>query len=206
MAKHAADDHAVNVCIFADGVRGRDEKYPKEVLDRQRAATEKACQVLGVKEVFFLGFKDQQLDTYSQLELNKKLEEIIRKVKPEIVYTHHFGDVNTDHRKVCEAVLVATRPFSSRVTRVLSFEVVSSTEWNAPGRSTFTPSVYENVEKTFDKKLEALKCYTETHEKEVREFPYPRSLEAVEALAKKRGSEAGFKRAEAFYLIRERRE
>src|SRR3989344_9288341 len=103
MAKHASSGNEVYVCIFADGVRGRDEDYPEEVLEKQRKAAEKACNVLGGKEVFFLGFAVQKLDSYPQLELNKRLEEIVRKVKPEMVYTHHHGDVNVDHRKVCEA-------------------------------------------------------------------------------------------------------
>lgn len=206
LAKYAADGHETYVCIFADGVRGRKEDHSSEVLDKQKIAAEKACKSLGVKEVFFLGFNDQKLDSYAQLDLNKKFEEVVRKLKPEVVYTHHHGDVNTDHRKVCETTLVATRPFSCTVRRVLSYEVPSSTEWNVPGREVFAPSVYENIEKFFDKKIQALQCYTKTHTNELRKFPYPRSVEAVEALAKKRGSESGFKRAEAFCLIREKRE
>ena len=41
------------------------------------------------------------------------------------------------------------------------------------------------------------------YESELREFPHPRSLKAIEALAIKRGSEIGVKYAESFYLIRE---
>jgi len=50
------------------------------------------------------------------------------------------------------------------------------------------------------KKLEAVKCYAA----EKREFPHPRSLKAIEFLAKKRGTEIGFKAAEAFAVIREK--
>ena len=49
-----------------------------------------------------------------------------------------------------------------------------------------------------DKKLDAMKCY----ESQVVDFPGPRSIQAVEALAKFRGTQAGFGFGEGMHIIR----
>jgi len=41
------------------------------------------------------------------------------------------------------------------------------------------------------------------YKSELKEFPHPRSLEAISALAKMRGAAVGVEAAEAFRLVRE---
>ena len=55
------------------------------------------------------------------------------------------------------------------------------------------------IEDTFDAKKTAMQFF----KSQLREFPNPRSLEALEALAKFRGATVGFMRAEAFMVIRQ---
>jgi len=80
----------------------------------------------------------------------------------------------------------------------LSYETLSETEWGQIIKP-FIPNVYINISETFSEKLKAMKVY----ESELKNSPHPRSLEIIEVLAKKRGSEAGFNLSEAFMLIRE---
>ena len=94
--------------------------------------------------------------------------------------------------------MVACRPFSSNIEKILSYEVLSSTEWST---DCFKPNVFINIETTLEKKIKALQEY----KSELREFPHPRSIEGVKILAKKRGMESNFKAAEGFILIREKR-
>lgn len=199
VAKLAQQGERVAVCFLTDGSFARNCDVALHM-----ECAKKACRELGVSRTYFLGFQDQKLDVYPILDINKKLEEVVKEVEPVVVYTHHYGDLNLDHRIACEATLVATRPASSPVKKVLCFETLSSTEWGAPGQFPFTPNVYENIEKTFEKKKRALYHYRETSANEVKEFPHPRSEEAMIALAKLRGSVVGCKMAEAFLLIRER--
>lgn len=59
------------------------------------------------------------------------------KIKPTIVYTHHGGDLNIDHRKTYEAVLTATRPIGhDYVEEIYCFETVYL-EWNFEYSNTF---------------------------------------------------------------------
>ena len=139
-----------------------------------------------------------KLDTIPQKELNEAISKVVNEVNPDILYIPHKGDLNKDHRLVFESCLVATRPANHKVKRILSYETLSETEW---GQSIepFIPNVYIDISETFEAKIEAMKAY----ESELKQYPHPRSLEIVEALAKKRGSEVGVKAAEAFILIRE---
>jgi LmbE family N-acetylglucosaminyl deacetylase len=110
---------------------------------------------------------------------------------PDIIYTHHTGDLNADHRRVAERALVLGR--YARAVR--TFETVSSTEW---GLTPFNPTYYVGI--NLRAKLAILRIY----EDEMRDFPHPRSYAALEGLARLRGSTAGVEAAEAFVTVRER--
>ena len=91
----------------------------------------KAAKIMGVKKTFFLSLPDNKLDTLPLLEIIQKIENIINKVKPEIIYTHHHGDLNIDHQIINKAVLTATRPTNKHIVKsVRTFEILSSSEWN----------------------------------------------------------------------------
>jgi LmbE family N-acetylglucosaminyl deacetylase len=111
--------------------------------------------------------------------------------------------LNIDHRRVHQAVNTACRPQRGHPVRtVLAFEVPSSTEWQPPGRgSAFEPNWFVDISDTFSTKRAALEAYQE----EMRPWPHPRSLEAVEHLARWRGSTVGYEAAEAFVLLRQLR-
>ena len=202
MAALAQAGHEVYVLILGEGVTSRDEirdplARAKEI-EALRQAARKAAQILGAKEVFFEDLPDNRFDTVPFLEIVKKIERIKTKVRPEIIFTHYEGDLNIDHQITARAVMTATRPLPGEtVNSIYSFEVLSSTEWNF--FTNFKPNVYVDISKNFSQKIEAFNCYT----LENRLFPYPRSEKVLASKATVRGSEAGFKFAEAFNLIRE---
>ena len=193
MARHARRGDEVQVCILTDG------RAPYGATE----CTLRAADVLGVKKVVLLGFADQRLDEGALLDVIKPLEQLVADFRPEVVYTHFANDVNQDHRVVFNATMVATRP-GSGVRRVLSFEAASSTEWVPPfGGNVFAPSVYVDISDTLEAKVEAMRCYSDAQESEVRPYPHPRSYEAIEVYAKRHGIESGLAAAEAFMLVRE---
>ena len=165
------------------------------------AQADSVGKFLGAKSVTLADFPDNRFDSVPLLEIVKAVENAIDDVKPEIVYTQHGGDLNIDHERTFRAVMTATRPMKdSTVKRVYAYEVPSSTEWSfqkfAPK---FTPNVFTDISDTVDKKIEAMAMY----EGEAREFPHPRSPEAITAHAKYWGSASGLDAAEAFELVRE---
>lgn len=203
MAKHVEQGDKVEVVILAEGITSRDEnkdKHTKELQDLSISA-QKANEILGVKHISFLEYPDNRMDSLPRLEVIKAIEKIIEKIDPNIIYTHHRGDVNIDHRRIHEAVVTACRPMPGNqgVTTILFFEVVSSTEWQTPGSAPpFLPNWYIDISDVIDKKLKALEFY----ESEMRAWPHARSIRAVEYLARWRGANIGVDAAEAFMLGR----
>ncbi len=202
IAKHAAAGDAVHIVAFADGIMGRTgppkEDRAAEFAAHARAAKE-AAGILGAASFVTHDFPDTRLDTVPGLDLARAAEGAVAFRNPEIVYTHHFGDLNADHIRVHDAVCVACRPLPETcVKALLFFEVPSSTEWGAQAGAAFEPNWFVDVAETIELKMRALKAF----EMEMRPFPHPRSLEAVKHLAGWRGATAGMTAAEAFVLGR----
>ena len=162
-----------------------------------RDDAKKAGKILGVNEVEFMDFPDNEMDTVSTLMVAKSIEKSINDFKPRVIYTTPQNDVNVDHQKVFASALIATRPHkNSIVQEVISYEIPSSTEWFFP--SQFNPNIFVDISKEFVSKIKAIKAY----KNEIREFPHPRSIEALEVITKRWGSVSGFNFAEAFRLVR----
>jgi LmbE family N-acetylglucosaminyl deacetylase len=161
-----------------------------------KADTLKACATLGVTDVRLLDFADQRLDTHTLTEIIQPLEAIVRAVRPHIVYSQSGGDVNRDHELLFKAVLVATRPPETYIEAVYTFDTASSTEWAYP--RTFLPDTWVDISTTLDQKVAAMACYTS----EVREYPHPRSLDALKHRARAWGNQACMDAAEVFMTVR----
>ena len=197
LARHSGQGEEVHVLFLADGVTSRDEAGEAEAGARAAAAFE-AAKALGAKPPRFAGMPDNKLDTVPLLDVIKAVEEALAETAPDVVYTHHGGDLNVDHRIAHQAVLTACRPQPrSPVRAIYAFEVPSSTEWNDQPE-VFIPNRFVDISATLDAKMKALACYAG----EMRPFPHPRSVEAIEALARWRGASAGLEAAEAFHVIR----
>ena len=164
----------------------------KKMIQIRKNSCKQAAKILGISEIKFLEFPDMKLENIPQLEINKKLENIISKFSPQIVYTSPNNDLNLDHKKVFESTLVVTRPISNKLKQVLAYEL--------PGhkKNPFNPNVFEDISKELKYKIQAFKKY----KTEIEKFPHPRSIEAIENLAIQRGIDSGLKRAESFQLIR----
>lgn len=198
LAKHAASGHEVGIYIIAEGAasRGGDETE----IAALRAAATAAASKLGVSNVMFGGLADQRLDGIDLLDIVQSLEGLINEFEPTTIYTQHDGDLNLDHQIVSRAVLTATRPLPGRTIMEIYFgETLSSTEWNVPSAHyAFIPDRYVDITDHLDAKRAALRHYAV----EMRDFPHPRSIEVLDALAKVRGAHVGVRAAEAFRTVR----
>ncbi len=201
LARHVSEGDVVDILVIADGVSSRLTSDPdsKSLMIRHDEA-ERAATVLGTNLPRLLDFPDNRLDSLDRLDIIKRIEEEIEQLRPTVIYTHHAGDVNIDHRIVHDAVIVATRPVpGSLLKQLYFFEVPSSSEWR-PSTSMlpFSPNYYVDITKTIETKINAIGCYAS----EVRDFPHPRSIEACRHLAGWRGASAGVVAAEAFEVGR----
>ena len=205
IARHAdAGDH-VQVLIVAEGATSRQQQRDRgqvdtELSDLARAA-QKAGVILGAKGVELLDLPDNRLDSIDRLDLVKLIEARIERYQPQIVYTHHAGDLNIDHRRLHEAVVTACRPTPDQpVKRLMSFEVASSTEWQPSGSGpAFQPNWFVDISDQWDRKRLALEAYAT----EMRPWPHARSIQALEHLARWRGAQVGVQAAESFCLLRQ---
>lgn len=187
--------------ILGEGITSRDEKrnrkLRKKELEELKTKALQANNILGVEKVFFYEFPDNRFDTVPLLEIVKKIEKIKNEVKPDIIFTHYYDDLNIDHKITYQAVITATRPTKTEtVKEIYSCEILSSTEWNYP--LSFNPDTYFDISSTFNLKIEAIKKY----ESELRDYPHPRSIKGIETLAKYRGIQVGVKYAESFKTVR----
>ena len=199
IAKHVAAGDEVHVVFMADGVGARGGDLNQEAIERE-GAMRAAGIVLGTTSTRCLRLPDNQMDSVPLLDIVKALEGVFRKVNPVVVYTHHHGDLNVDHSLTHQAVLTACRPQPGiAVERILSFEVLSSTEWQNPLLAPFTPQIYSDISAFYGTKLAALNEYSQ----EIRAAPHSRSTENVAALSSYRGHCVGVDKAEAFMLVRE---
>ncbi len=202
VSRLAQQGNDVFITILGEGITSRfsnredaDEKLVMELKEKAQKATE----VLGAKDLFLFDLPDNRFDTVPLLDVIKKIEGVMEKLRPDTVFTHSAGDLNIDHQITHRAVLTSTRPLAGcPVKEVYTFEIPSSTEWAYGEFGPFTPDLFFDVTNTLKTKIKALEVY----ESELRIFPHPRSAEAIKAIARKWGSMTGLEYAEAYNTVR----
>lgn len=197
-AKRIENGDTVYVCIVT---KGKEPLFQEEYIKQGREEAKQADALLGVKETIFLDFPAVMLESIPRYKLNNEILRIIQSIEPDEVYIPHIGDMQKDHQIVTDAAMVALRPkYRHVVKRIYAYETLSETGWNIPNiQNEFIPTVYVDITDTLVKKKQALRLF----QSQMGDFPYARSIEAIEALARFRGITVGVKAAEAFSLIRE---
>lgn len=197
MGKHIKNGDSVSVVFMTNGIGARNPG--DQDISARSLAADKACKSLGIASVTYNTFPDNSLDTVPFLEVVKSVEDSIQCFKPEIIYTHHKGDLNIDHQITHKAVLTACRPQPSHpVKEIYAFETLSSTEWQTPGDLPFMPNHFVDI----TDHIEAKKIILQLYGDEMREEPHSRSIENSLRLAALRGNTVGVYFAEAFQVVR----
>ena len=189
---------SVHIFILATGLTSRgpaDEMALRALKEQARAATIR----LGAETIDFADFPDNEMDSLSLLEIVKQVESFVTKIKPDLIFTHHSGDINIDHDLTQRAVMTATRALpKSKPVEVLACEVLSSTEFG-PADKRLQPHLYVRLtEEDVNATIEALTCYSG----EIHDWPHPRSAQALEHQFRLRGAECGADAAEVFEVLR----
>ncbi|WP_373519612.1 PIG-L deacetylase family protein [Pricia sp.] len=188
----------VDVLIFTDG---SSTQYfdNNAILEDKFHEAKAANDVLGSKVLPRADFPDMRLDTIAHVDKNIALGKVISAGEYDTVFVQDRTDINKDHNELFESTLVACRPYpGQKVRHLLSYYVNSSTEWgNLLKKEPFNPTVFIDITDTIEDKLKAMSEYTT----EIREYPHPRSIEALRNSAKYFGNLVGTEYAEPFYLV-----
>jgi LmbE family N-acetylglucosaminyl deacetylase len=177
--------------------------FPASQVKQVRSEARKAAKRLGVEKLLFLDLPVTTLHLIPEHKLNKTFIDLIaKKVKPDIVFLPYQADRHEDHRQIFDAAMVAMRPDgrNHQVSRICCYETVSETHWSVAGiESPFDPNSYIDISETLKDKLEAMRLYKSQLDAKIP----ARSIEAIESLARFRGSVVGMPAAEAFLIIRD---
>lgn len=196
---------STKVVILGEGITSRSEirdvaKW-EHALVQHKANIQKAQQAIGYHEVGIYDFPDNRFDSVDLLDLIKVVEKEKKNFSPDIIFTHHGGDVNIDHQRTFQAVMTACRPLQDEPTRVIiTFETPSGTEWRINSDPYhFLPNFFVAVSlENIQAKINGM----ENYEFEKRAYPHPRSPEALKILAQRWGIVVGQEYAEAFCIAR----
>jgi LmbE family N-acetylglucosaminyl deacetylase len=201
MYKLSQEGHSVNVCILSGEVKARSNRPSTDEL---AMAVDSSLNILGVDRVIKGDFPNIEFNTVPHLNLVQFIENAIIETNVEVVFTHHPADLNNDHLHTSLACQAAVRLFQRRpdltpLKELLFMEVPSATEWALnKAMNQFNPNTFIEIgEKAVDKKIEALAQYRGV----MRDYPHPRSNEALKGLAAYRGGQAGMVYAEAFESV-----
>jgi N-acetylglucosamine malate deacetylase 1 len=201
ISKLSENGEIVYVAIMTNAYFGAPELFSKEGVEKVRQEALIAHKILGVNKTFFYDLPAPLLEQYPQYKIAETISAVISDLRPETIYVPHRGDLHKDHEALFNAALVATRPQNNcSVKRVLSYETLSETEWGHPFQdSMFVPNYFVTLSAyNLQKKIEAISAFTT----QIKKFPHPRSIQAIESLAKIRGTTVGVCAAEAFSVIR----
>ena len=155
----------VRAVILTDGAKGAPEG------SNRAHETRAALGSLGVEDVQLHSFPDTRLHEHLN-ELIGVIEQHVRDVSPDRVYTMFDGDRHQDHRAVYEASAVACR----KVRQLLGYETPSS-------YPNFVPTVFEPVDDFIERKVEALKLHRSQgdrlymHEEKIRSAAHFRGVQ-----------------------------
>ena len=195
ISKYSKQNYQINVLILTNANKGAPEIFPPEEIKRVRNEAKKANNLIGTKKLFFENLPAINLNNYPVYKITNIINKYILDINPEIVLIPSKNDIHDDHKIIFKAAKVSMRPNKkSNLKKILSYEVLSETEWNEEGKS-FNPNYFVRLKRSdINNKVKAFLRY----KSQVKKFPHPRSKEAIINLSRVRGSQAFIEYAEAF--------
>lgn len=103
---------SITVCYFCDGAggvpEGRDEAgevrhYDQNLINIRKSESKKSAEILGIGKQVFFGYRDGKLAAGSAAI--RALSDLIKEIKPDIIFVPSFLDNHPDHRVVNEILI-----------------------------------------------------------------------------------------------------
>ena len=195
ISKYSKLNYQINVLVLTNANKGAPEIFPPEIIKSIRDEAKKANNLIGTHRLFFENLPAINLNNYPVYKISNIIDKYLTKIDPEIVFIPSKNDIHDDHKIIFKAAKVSMRPNRKKnLKKILSYEVLSETEWNEDGKF-FNPNYFVKLSKSdLNKKKKAFLKY----KSQVKKFPHPRSKEAIVNLSKVRGGQAFTEYAEAF--------
>jgi LmbE family N-acetylglucosaminyl deacetylase len=195
ISKYSKQNYHINVLILTNANKGAPEIYSHEEIKQIRNEAKIANNFIGTKKLSFEDLPALNLNNYPIYKISNIISKYILDINPEIVLIPSANDINDDHKIIFKAAKVSMRVNKkSNLKKILSYEVLSETEWNEDEKS-FNPNYFVRLDKSdINNKVKAFLKYRS----QAKKFPHPRSKEAIVNLSKVRGSQVFMKYAEAF--------
>lgn len=175
--------------------------WPQERVLQRQVEIADVAEAIGFGRVYNLRQPAAKLDDVPMHDLIEKISAVVKEFQPEEVLVPHYSDAHSDHRVVFHATAACTKWFRNpSIRRVLAYETISETDFGLAADQAFRPNFYVDISNFLHRKLEVMRIY----KSELGVFPFPRSIEAIQAQAALRGAASGYGAAEAYQLLRER--
>lgn len=195
ISKYSNKNYQINVLILTNANKGAPELYSTKEIKNIRDEAKQANNLIGTKKLYFENLPALNLVNYPIYKITSIINKYMKNINPEIILIPSSNDIHDDHKIIFKAAKISIRPNrKSNLKKVLTYEVLSETEWNENGKS-FNPNYYISLSKLdINNKVKAFLKY----KSQAKKFPHPRSKEAIINLSKVRGSQVFMKYAEAF--------
>ena len=195
ISKYSKLNYKIHVLILTNANKGAPEIYSTKEIQKIRNEAKQANKFIGTKKLFFENLPALNLNNYPIYQISNLINKYIMKIKPEIILIPSSNDIHDDHKIIFKAAKISTRfNKKSNIRKILSYEVLSETEWNENEKS-FNPNYFISL--SFSDLNNKIKAFLK-YKSQVKKFPHPRSKEGIINLSKVRGSNIFTNFAEAF--------
>lgn len=199
LAKYAKQGHKVVMCHVANGNLGHAVIMPEELRVMRTKEAEDAGKIIGASEVINIDVGDLLVDS-TNMETVKKVIDVIRYVKPDMIITHSPVDYMKDHLEVSKIVFDAS--FSSSVPHMTTNNpafgnIVPLYYMDTLAGVNFLPAEYVDVSETIEEKIKAVDCH-QSQVKWMKVHDGIDFLDFVRTVSKFRGLQCGVPYAEGF--------
>ncbi len=203
LLKHKAQGDEIYWLVVTNAIKNHPLNFKEDIILQRDKLVDDVSHAYGFNEAIKMYLPTQMLHAVDLKDFVVKVDEVFKRIQPNVIYMPFRGDVHSDHRVTFDAVYSCTKSFRKPyINQIYMIEALSETEFSpAVPSSSFVPNVYVDITDFMDKKMEIMSIY----DKELMQEPYPRSLSSIKALARVRGSRAGVMYAEAFQLLYEKR-
>jgi len=155
LAKYSKQGKKIHTIIFSYGEQALAWLKPALAIKTRVDEAKKADKIIGGKGVRFFGLKEGKFaEEVEEKKIKKKIQSLVKSKKPIKIFTHSLSDPHPDHKAVYNAVIGALDEIKYKC-HVYTFDV-----WNPLiVKKKYLPRLYEEVNDTFGKKVEALKVF-----------------------------------------------
>ena len=175
--------------------------WHQDIVNKRKSEIDLINKKYNFSQFFNLSFPTTKVDTIPISDIIEKISDIYKQISPEIIYIPYINDIHSDHQIISKAMQSTFKWFRyPHINKVLMYETIFETEFNFIKQETFCPNIFIDISEFLDDKIQTMKIYNS----EIKDFPFPRSKNTIQALAYFRGSQSGFGAAEAFELVYER--